>query len=40
MPYKRGMKYIGQVRRDRKRIEKGFKTKKEALAWEVEMKQK
>ena len=37
MPYKRGKKYIGQIKRGGKKKEKSFKTKKEALAWEAEM---
>jgi integrase len=40
MPYKRGKKYIGQTRREGKRKEKVFRTKKAALAWEAEMQQK
>lgn len=36
MPYKRGKKYIGQVRKNGKRIEKVFLTRKEALKWEAE----
>jgi len=36
MPYKRGKKYIGQVRKNGKRIEKVFLTRKEALSWEAE----
>ena len=40
MPYKRGKKYIGQTRRNGKKKEKVFNTRKEALAWEVEMRQK
>lgn len=46
MPYKKlEMKegktqivYIGQVRKNERRVEKRFKTKKEALAWEAQMK--
>lgn len=37
MPYKRGKKYIGQIKRGGKKKEKSFKTKREALAWEAEM---
>jgi integrase len=40
MPYKRGKKYIGQTRRNGQKKEKVFKTRKEALAWEAEMRQK
>lgn len=39
MPYKRGKKYVGQVRRDGMKREKIFLNKKEAQAWEVEMRQ-
>ena len=38
MPYKRGKKYIGQVRRSNSKKEKIFSTKKDALAWEAEMR--
>jgi len=38
MPYKRGNKYIGQVRRNNSKREKVFNTRKEALAWEAEMR--
>jgi integrase len=40
MPYKRGMKYIGQIRRNRQKREKVFQTRKEALDWEAKMRQK
>jgi integrase len=40
MPYKRGMKHIGQTRRNGKKKEKVFLTRKEALNWESEMRQK
>ena len=40
MPYKRGDKWMGQVRKDGKRREKVFLTKKEALRWEAEMRRK
>jgi len=39
MPYKRGKKYIGQVRRAGQKREKIFLNKKDAKAWEVEMQQ-
>lgn len=39
MPYKRGTKYIAQTRRNGKKKEKVFRTKKEAVAWEVKMRQ-
>lgn len=38
MPYKRGKKYVGQVRRNGKRIERVFLVRKEARAWEAEMR--
>ncbi len=40
MPYMRGQKWIAQVRKDGKRREKVFQTKKEAQKWEVEMRRK
>ena len=40
MPYKRGKKYIGQTRRNGQKKEKVFNTRKEALAWEAEMRRK
>lgn len=40
MPYKKGKKIIGQVRKDGMRTEKVFLTRKDALAWEAKMKRK
>jgi integrase len=40
MPYKRGEKWVAQVRKEGERKEKVFLTKKEALEWEVETKKK
>ena len=42
MPYKKeqNQKWIGQVRKDGKRLEKVFLTKKEALTWEAKMRRK
>ena len=40
MPYKRGEKWVAQVRKEGKRKEKVFTTKKEALAWESETRRK
>jgi hypothetical protein len=40
MPYKRGQNWVAQVRKDGKRKERVFQTKKEALAWESGMKRK
>lgn len=40
MPYARGKKWIAQVRKDGKRREKVFLTKKEAIAWEAKMQRK
>lgn len=37
MPYKRGTKYIGQIKRSGKKKEKSFRTMKEAKAWEAQM---
>jgi integrase len=38
MPYKRGRKWVAQVRKKQVRKEAIFSTKAEALAWEVEMR--
>ena len=38
MPYKRGMNYVGQVRRNTTRIEKVFKKKEDAKNWEAGMR--
>lgn len=38
MPYKIGNKWKAQVRRDGRRKEKSFNTKKEAIDWEAEMR--
>ena len=38
MPYKRGEKWIGQVRRNGQRLERVLSTRKEALSWEVGMR--
>lgn len=40
MPYKRGQKWVGQVRKNGKRQEKVFLTKKEAQSWEIETRKK
>ncbi len=40
MPYAIGQKWKAQVRKDGKRIEKTFSTKKDAVAWEAEMRGK
>ena len=40
MPYKKGQKWIAQVRKDGKRQERVFLTKKEALTWEAKMRRK
>jgi len=40
MPYKKGQKWVAQVRKEGTQKNKRFKTKKEALAWEAEMRQK
>jgi integrase len=40
MPYKRGRKWVGEVRRDKERKQKLFPSKKEAIAWETEMSKK
>ncbi len=40
MPFRRNDKWIGQVRKEKKRKEKVFFTKKEALAWEAKMRRK
>ena len=40
MPYKRGQNWVAQVRKDGKRKERVFQTKKEALAWESGIKRK
>ena len=40
MPYQKEQKWIAQVRKEDKRLEKVFRTKKEALAWEVKMRRK
>jgi len=40
MPYKKGQKWVAQVRKNGKRKEKIFNTKKEAVTWEAEMRQK
>ena len=40
MPYKRGMKWYAQVRKDGLKREKIFLTKKEAVDWEAEMRRK
>jgi len=39
MPYQKNGKWKAQVRKDGKRKERAFNTKKEALAWEAEMRQ-
>lgn len=38
MPYKRGPKWVAQVRKNGKRREKKFNTRKEALDWEAEQR--
>jgi integrase len=40
MPYKRDHKWYAQVRKDCKKREKVFQTKKEAVDWEVKMRRK
>ena len=40
MPYKRGQKWIAQVRKEGERLEKVFVTKKEAKDWEAKMRRK
>ncbi len=40
MPYKKGQKWIAQVRKEGQRLEKVFLTKKEAKDWEAEMRRK
>jgi integrase len=40
MPYKRKDKWVAQARKEGKRREKVFYTKKEALAWEAQMRRK
>ena len=40
MPYQKGQKWKAQVRKDGKQKDKTFNTKKEALAWEAEMRRK
>jgi integrase len=41
VPYKKGQKWIGQIRKNgKKRIQKRFPTKQEALSWEVEQRKK
>ncbi len=40
MPYKRGQTWIGQIRKNDKRMEKRFKTRQEALNWEVDQRKK
>ena len=40
MPYKKGQKWIAQVRKDGERQNKVFHTKKEAMDWEVKMRRK
>ena len=40
MPYQKGQKWIAQVRKEGKRLEKVFWTKKEALSWEVRMQRR
>ena len=40
MPYKRGSKWVAQVRKDDRRREKVFLTKKQAQDWEAEMRRK
>jgi integrase len=40
MPYQKGQRWIAQVRKEGKRLEKVFWTKKEALSWEVKMRRK
>jgi len=40
MPYKRGQQWIAQVRKEGKRLNKVFLTKKEALDWETKTRRK
>jgi len=40
MPYKKGQKWVAQVRKESKRLEKVFLTKKEAKDWESKMRRK
>ena len=40
MPYKRGHKWVAEVRRKGKRKQAIFRTKTEALTWEVEWRRK
>ena len=40
MPYKKGQKYVAQVRKNGKRREKVFLTRKDALEWEAGMRRK
>jgi integrase len=40
MPYKRGQKWIAQVRKEAQRLEKVFLSKKEAKDWEAKMRRK
>ena len=40
MPYKRGQQWIAQVRKEGKRLNKVFPTKKEAIEWETKMRRK
>ena len=40
MPYKKGQKWIAQVRKEGKRLEKVFPTKKQASGWEAKMLRK
>lgn len=40
MPYKKGQKWIAQVRKESQRLEKVFLTKKEAKDWETKMRRK
>jgi len=40
MPYKTGTRWKAQVRLNREKKEKRFRTKKEAIEWELEMRKK
>ncbi len=40
MPFKRGQKWVAQVRKDGQRREKLFLTKSQAIAWETKMRRK
>lgn len=40
MPYKKGQKWIAQVRKNGKRLNRVFSVKKEAIAWETKMRRK